>query len=184
MFGIAVAFVCLPLLMTGVSATDEIGEIGDLIPPTFSRRDPSDYTIRRLSLLNGSDSEACHGDPATPCRTVRYALTATGQCTAAGVRCSIHNLILLVSPETYHYNGTIELNNSTNIVISRDPLLPGDVVFTCGVFSDSINHTNLFFLFGDSIALRGLIFTGCGPRSSAITTSMVSGIHFDSCVFR
>ena len=178
MFAKAIISLCLPLLTVGL-AEDSTRE---LIPPSFPSQDPSNYTIRYLSQL-GSDEEAClssqNSSSIQYCRTIRYALT--GQ--SSGVRSyDIHNLIMLVSPGTYFYNMTIEIYNSSSIVIAKDPELQGEAVFSCIEYSSSFN--NIYFQDVEGIALWGLTVSRCGPRSSGMTMSILTNLRVYNCTFR
>ena len=179
MFAKAIISLCLPLLAVGLAENS----IRELIPPGFPSQDPSNYTIRYLSQL-GSDEEAClssqNSSSIQYCRTIRYALT--GQ--SSGVRFyDIHYLILLVSPGTFFYNEGLEIFNSSNIIIAKDPRLDqGDAVFSCVAFGGEFN--NLFFRYAERIAFWGLTISRCGPRSGGLGLTLPISLRINNCTFR
>lgn len=164
-------------------------ELSTFIPASFPPAEA--YTVRYLSQHNdgGMDSQAClqltqreansRVDPAS-CHTVRYSLT--GQ--SVGTNFSgVHYLILLVSPGVYFYGDTIVLRDSSNIIIAQNPLFnSGEVVFKCENFSTEFN--NLFFQDTENVALIGITFSHCGPRSPGIGILNVTNAIFKDCTFK
>ena len=182
-------FLCtlgLLLITTRSSLALELWEVETLIPTSFPQAEV--YTTRYLSQLTdgGFNSQAClqlennsTQDP-VHCHSVRYSLT--GQ--SVGTRFSgIRYLILLVSPGVYSYGQTIALMDSSNIIIARNPLSDsGEAIFRCENISTEFN--NLFFQDVENVALIGLTFSHCGPRSPGIGIDNVTNAIFKDCIFK
>ena len=165
--------------------------IGTLIPASFpdADRDPSNYTIRYLSQLNGNDSVAClenqlysaTDDDAVDveyCRTLEYSLTGEVNVTIAN---DIQYLILIISPATY-VNRLTKLYNSHNIILVKNPLYQDEVIIHCEEYS--VDVVNSLLVVAANFALIGVTFSHCGPLSPAVIIIQSVNITVDSCNFK
>lgn len=182
---------CLQLPLQLVAVGLAADKISGLIPSRFpaGARDISLYTVRYLSQSNDSaDTEACLSNATSQsggihyCRTIRYGLT--GNSTGTNFS-NINNLILVVSagrPYSMSENG-IDLSESSSIIIAKDPLDPGDVNFRCAKY-DLYNFNNFYWQNVENVALLGITFSHCGPRSTAVTMNMGNHFIVENCTFR
>lgn len=173
--------------------------IGALIPSGFPEgaadRDPSRYTVRYLSLAAESqDSPACltsqlNSSTVVYCKSLRYILqnsTAAGEPQVDPSRF----LIVLVSPGDYSYSygageGSIVMNRSSNIIITKNPSLrgSGEVVFSCETFND-IDYNGLYFTRVRNIGISSLTLAYCGRRSSAFVVTRGENVIVENCTIR
>lgn len=168
-----------PLMAVGLSPA----LIRTLIPASFpdADKDPSNYTIRYLSQLNGNDSTAClenqlhsAADDVKYCMTLRYSLT--GGTLAYGIR----YLILIVSSETYVNKLTVVLY-SFNIILVKNPLQQDEAVIQCEEYSVDTPTHSLYIIATKYFALIGVTFSHCGP--SVIIAQSVN-VTVDGCTFK
>ena len=185
-----------PLTLAGLTA--EI--LTELIPTSFpgSDQDASLYTVRYLSQqppAGSEDGPAClqdqlHNGPTniTYCNTLRYSLSRNDS-DSNSQRVQNSYLLLLVSPGIYPYghgvSENIDLLHSRNVIIAKNPLLPGEleVVLQCATLN-SDNFNNLYMRGVANVALLGLTFARCGQKSNALAIVEGENVTIESCTFR
>ena len=181
------------LLLPLMAARVDPDTIRALIPLGFqgdaASRDPSSYTIRYLSHDDHSeDSPAClasqlNSSTVAYCNSLRYSLQNS---TAAGDPQDGPStfLILLVSPGDYGFGGIqLEMSHSRNLIIIKNPLLRGEVVFMCETYDD-INYNSLYFTRVRNIGVSFLTFAYCGRLSSGFVVSRGENIFVENCITR
>jgi hypothetical protein len=158
------------------------------IPDNFSSKDLSAYTIRYLSV-EGNDTDACLSSPIYTedhqdidlvhyCRTLIYALTG------GHYFLNVSNLIVLILPGTYPMGRRgIEILNYRNIVLSKIPDVPGEVIIRCDEFIEE-GFNNLFIKNASNIVLNEIVFTECGPHASPVNLQNTLNATISTCTFR
>ncbi len=165
------------------------GLASEIIPPSFPLQDPSQYTTRYLSMSDGMDSEDClDGQPyyssitgpdsVQYCNTLNYSLLGNSSDIY-----NVSNLILLVSPGVYDYGRTgLKLRLSSNLIIAKNPLKTGEVIFTCISYTTDVRN-DLYIRYLENIALRGITFSSCGNFSSGVFLRVGENLLIDTCIF-
>lgn len=159
------------------------------IPPHFTSQNMSNYTVRYLSM-DGMDGEDCRVNQAfpydeaqaSPCRTLRYAITGGHKYMTDNVT----NVIVLVLPGKYSYGDvSIWLNHAENVAVRRlpDAELEGEAILNCTDFLES-SYNNFYFVRSNYVHLEGLVFTECGPHSHALSFRLISFLVIANCTFR
>ena len=75
------------------------------------------------------------------------------------------------------------MSHSRNLIITKNPLLRGEVVFMCDTYDD-INYNNLYIARVRNIGVSFLTFAYCGRRSSAFVVSRGENVFVENCVTR
>ena len=177
-------------------------------PEGFSGADFSQYTVRYVSE-SGEDSEAClqsqpYTEPSreerclqedslpatiTPCRSIGHSLLEYcnfinhTDCTARVTS----NLMILIYPGVYEYaeNYSIIVSNYTNLIIRKLPLCEDDrkVMLSCAKLTEEL-YNNLYVISSANLAIDGITFSRCGPKSPGAAMFDVHDATITNCNFR
>ena len=159
------------------------------VPENFTTSNLTQYTIRYLSE-DGNDTDSCLSGQAYPpdpwtntiqyCGSLIYTLTGGHHFRSQ----NINNVIVLVLPGSYPMGEKgIEILNSQNIILSKMPGTPGEVVFRCNDFLEE-SYNNLFINSTGNLTLNGIIFTECGSYASPVRLRNTTNTTVSDCTFR
>ena len=160
-----------------------------IIPESFTYSDLSQYTVRYLSE-GGSDGDRCLENQYFPaaqnstvqyCRTFQFALT--GSYNNSSAEC-INRVVVLIRSGSYTFGpiGTV-IYHSDHVILSRMPGEEGEVVLSCNSL-DELNYNNLYYYNSSYIALKDVILTSCGERSTALAIHSVRNLVIANVTFR
>ena len=94
------------------------------------------------------------------------------------------NLIVLLLPGAYPIGRRgIEIFNYQNIILSKMPNAPGEVVIRCDEFIEE-GFNNLFIKHASNIVLNEIVFTECGPHASPVRLQNTLNATISTCTFR
>ncbi len=113
------------------------------------------------------------------CNTLNYSLLGNSSDIY-----NVSNLILLVSPGVYDYGRTgLKLRLSSNLIIAKNPLKTGEVIFKCISYTITDDYNDLYIRWLKNIALRGITFSNCGSYSSGVSFRVGENLLIDTCIF-
>ena len=172
-----------------------IGVEAELIPNSFMVKDISEYKIRYLSE-KGNDTDSCLFGQVYPpsrrpdtavntiqhCGSLLYALTGNHRGRDSYI---INNTIVLILPGSYLIGSEgVKIINSQNVIIRKVPDIPGEVILRCNEFIEEDDFNNLYMRDVTNLALIGIIFSDCGPRTSPVALQHPINAVVSDCTFR
>lgn len=199
-------FLSLLLGFVALSGVATGGEESTLsVPGHFSNLDINQYTIRYVNL-NGADTEECllsqplyqtrggcnatsEGSPISYCKSVGYSIL--GNCSGHDYKtCTANvtsNLIIMLSEGENYYddneNVTVEVKNFENFMIRRIPECTSESIIFCRSYTEEV-FNNLFINSSRNIAIDGVTFANCGPKSGGIFIEDSYNAAITNSVFR
>jgi len=173
------------------------------VPEHFSDRNISNYSVRYVSPW-GTDNEDClasqpykvregcnpiptGGQSITYCKTVGYGLV--GECLGNDAGACVpdvqQNLVVVVANGSLIVsdNELLVVDNFVNLMLMKAPGCDEELVISCKNFSEDI-FNDFYVQNSSNIAVNGLTFAYCGPKSTGMAFRNVYEIVISNSVFR
>ena len=178
---LVVVLCLLSVRLVVVSCDHESRTCEESVSPVVNWILSSATVHRRVDQELGVNSTECLNDT-IPCRTLHYALRSVEN---QEERSSVRNLVIYLGPGTYVLTGSEQVIDSVGVALIGAG--PDKTVFTCGEFGDSdrvCDYMNFQIRNSSYVYVTGILFTRCGPITSAVYVAFSDNIYFDNCVFQ